>query len=46
LRNLHLPAIVLNTLMITLVLATIPLERVLSGANVLSVLAEMVRIFP
>ncbi|KAJ6545327.1 amino acid permease-domain-containing protein [Mycena capillaripes] len=41
LRNLHLPAIVLNTLMITLVLAIVPLERVLSGANVLSVLAEM-----
>ncbi|KAJ6545318.1 hypothetical protein B0H19DRAFT_1266776 [Mycena capillaripes] len=41
LRNLHLPAIVLNTLMITLVLAIVPLERVLGGANVLSVLAEM-----
>ncbi|KAJ6537397.1 amino acid permease-domain-containing protein [Mycena vulgaris] len=41
LRNLHLPAIVLNTLMITLVLAIVPLETVLQGANVLSVLAEM-----
>ncbi|KAJ7748410.1 amino acid permease-domain-containing protein [Mycena metata] len=41
LRNLHLPAIVLNTLMITLVLATVPLEQVLQGANVLSLLAEM-----
>ncbi|KAJ7230350.1 amino acid permease-domain-containing protein [Mycena pura] len=41
LRNLHLPAIFLNTLMITLVFATIPLQTVLSGANVLSVLAEM-----
>ncbi|KAJ7439001.1 amino acid permease-domain-containing protein [Mycena latifolia] len=41
LRNLHLPAILLNTLMITLVLATVPLETVLRGANVLSVLAEM-----
>ncbi|KAF7335637.1 Aaap amino acid permease [Mycena venus] len=41
LRNLHLPAIVLNTLMIMLVLATVPLERVLGGANVLSALAEM-----
>lgn len=41
LRNLHLPAIVLNTLMVTLVLATVPLETVLRGANVLSVLAEM-----
>ncbi|KAJ7510645.1 amino acid permease-domain-containing protein [Mycena galericulata] len=43
LRNMHLPAIVLNTLMITLVLATMPLETVLGGANVLSVLAEVLR---
>jgi hypothetical protein len=42
LRNLHLPAILVNTLMITLVLATVPLETVLRGANVLSLLAEMV----
>ncbi|KAJ7235606.1 amino acid permease-domain-containing protein [Mycena haematopus] len=41
LRNVHLPAIVLNPLMITLILATVPLEQVLSGTNVLSVLAEM-----
>ncbi|KAJ6492057.1 amino acid permease-domain-containing protein [Mycena sanguinolenta] len=41
LRNLHLPAILLNTLMITLVLATVPLEQVLQGTNVLSLLAEM-----
>ncbi|KAF7375410.1 Aaap amino acid permease [Mycena sanguinolenta] len=41
LRNVHLPAIVLNTIMITLVLATVPLEQVISGANVLSVLAGM-----
>ncbi|KAJ7035940.1 amino acid permease-domain-containing protein [Mycena alexandri] len=41
LRNIHLPAIVLNTLMITLVLATVPLEQVLQGANLLSLLAEM-----
>ncbi|KAJ7159241.1 amino acid permease-domain-containing protein [Mycena crocata] len=41
LRNLHLPAILLNALMITFVLAIVPLETVLQGANVLSVLAEM-----
>ncbi|KAJ7342876.1 amino acid permease-domain-containing protein [Mycena albidolilacea] len=41
LRNLHLPTIVLNTLMIALVLATVPLEQVLGGANVLSVLAQI-----
>ncbi|KAJ7136289.1 AAAP amino acid permease [Mycena filopes] len=41
LRNLHLPAIVLNTLMVTLVLGTVPLQRVLQGANVLSLLAEI-----
>ncbi|KAJ7775998.1 amino acid permease-domain-containing protein [Mycena maculata] len=40
LRNLHLPAILLNTLMITFVLATVPLETILGGANVLSLLAE------
>ncbi|KAK7045022.1 Aaap amino acid permease [Favolaschia claudopus] len=40
LRNLHLPAIVLNTSMITLVLATVPLDVVLGGDNVLSLLAE------
>ncbi|KAJ7659422.1 hypothetical protein B0H17DRAFT_1145369 [Mycena rosella] len=42
LRNLHLPAILLNTLMIMLVLTTVPLETVLAGANVLGVLAETV----
>ncbi|KAJ7158011.1 amino acid permease-domain-containing protein [Mycena crocata] len=40
LRNLHLPAILLNTLMITFVLAVVPLETVLHGANVLSLLAQ------
>jgi hypothetical protein len=42
---LHLPTIVLNTLMIALVLATVPLEQVLGGANVLSVLAQIVSCF-
>ncbi|KAJ7291814.1 AAAP amino acid permease [Mycena rebaudengoi] len=41
LRNLHLPAILLNTLMIMLVLATVPLKTILQGANVLSVLAQI-----
>ncbi|KAJ7122407.1 amino acid permease-domain-containing protein [Mycena epipterygia] len=41
LRNLHLPAIGLNTVMITLVLATLPLTTVLGGADVLSALAEV-----
>lgn len=42
LRNLHLPAIVLNTVIMLLVLAVIPLDVVLSGANILSVLAYTV----
>ncbi|KAF8183234.1 amino acid permease-domain-containing protein [Mycena galopus ATCC 62051] len=41
LRNLHLPAIVLNTGMVTLVLATLPLATVLGGADVLSRVAEV-----
>ncbi|KAJ6623648.1 amino acid permease-domain-containing protein [Mycena sp. CBHHK59/15] len=41
LRNLHLSAITINTLLITLVLAIVPLKTILQGANVLSVLAEM-----
>ncbi|KAF5384450.1 hypothetical protein D9615_003405 [Tricholomella constricta] len=41
LRNLHMPAIVLNSVIMVLVLAVVPLETVLGGANVLSVLAEM-----
>ncbi|KAF9484090.1 hypothetical protein BDN70DRAFT_891267 [Pholiota conissans] len=40
LRNLHLPAIFLNTLMMLLVLALVPLDVILGGANVLSVLAQ------
>ncbi|KAF9556823.1 hypothetical protein CPC08DRAFT_641000 [Agrocybe pediades] len=40
LRNLHIPAIVLNTVMMLLLIALIPLETILSGANVLSVLAQ------
>lgn len=43
LRNLHYPAIVLNCSVMTLALAIVPLETILQGANVLSVLAEMVR---
>ncbi|KAF9467230.1 amino acid permease-domain-containing protein [Collybia nuda] len=40
LRNLHIPAIILNSLIMILVLAVVPLETILSGANVLSILAE------
>ncbi|CAK5282919.1 unnamed protein product [Mycena citricolor] len=35
LRNLHLPAVVLNSAMILLVFAVVPMNTVLSGANVL-----------
>ena len=44
LRNLHIPSIVLNSLMMLLVLAIIPLDVVQGGANVLSVLAQEVSI--
>ncbi|KAJ3506729.1 hypothetical protein NLJ89_g6709 [Agrocybe chaxingu] len=40
LRNLHVPAILLNTTMMLLVLAMVPLDTILGGANVLSVLAQ------
>ncbi|KAF5383499.1 hypothetical protein D9757_006168 [Collybiopsis confluens] len=40
LRNLHYPAIVLNCVLMTLVLAILPLEIILEGNNVLSLLAE------
>ncbi|KAH7928884.1 hypothetical protein BV22DRAFT_1030277 [Leucogyrophana mollusca] len=40
LRNLHLPAIVLNVTMMLLVLALIPLETILHGDNILSILAQ------
>ncbi|KAF8957524.1 AAAP amino acid permease [Flammula alnicola] len=40
LRNLHIPAIFLNTLIMLLVLAVVPLDVILGGANVLSVLAQ------
>jgi hypothetical protein len=43
LRNLHLPAIIINVFAMLLVLALVPLETILSGANVLSVLAHNVR---
>lgn len=42
LRNLHYPAIILNVTAMLLVLALVPLDAVLSGANVLSLLAENV----
>ncbi|PFH51185.1 hypothetical protein AMATHDRAFT_3316 [Amanita thiersii Skay4041] len=41
LRNLHLPAVLLNTSLILLLLAIIPLEKIQEGANVLSLLAEV-----
>lgn len=41
LRNLHLPAIFLNTVFMILVLAIIPMDVVKGGANVLSVLAQL-----
>ncbi|TEB34238.1 amino acid permease [Coprinellus micaceus] len=41
-RNLHYPAIIFNTLLMILVIATIPLDIIRGGANVLSVLGEMV----
>jgi hypothetical protein len=44
LRNLHYPAIVLNCTIMLLVLALIPLHRVLEGENVLSILAEVVSV--
>ncbi|KAK0469330.1 amino acid permease-domain-containing protein [Desarmillaria tabescens] len=40
-RNLHYPAIILNTLIMVLVMAVVPLEVVLQADNLLSVLAEM-----
>ncbi|KAK0205192.1 amino acid permease-domain-containing protein [Desarmillaria ectypa] len=40
-RNLHYPAIVLNTLIMVLVMAVVPLEAILQADNVLSVLAQM-----
>lgn len=41
-RNLHIPAIIFNTLLMLLVVATIPLDLIRGGANVLSVLGETV----
>ena len=46
LRNLHLPAIFLNTVFMILVLAIIPMDVVKGGANVLSVLAQLVSFLP
>ena len=42
LRNLHIPAIGMNTVLMLLVLAVIPMDVILGGANVLSVLAQAV----
>ena len=42
-RNVHLPGIVLYGPLMLLLLAIVPLDTVLDGANVLSVLAERVR---
>jgi len=44
LRNLHIPAIVFNTALMLLILAIVPLDEILGGANVLSTLAQYVRI--
>lgn len=44
LRNLHIPAIVLNSVIMLLVLAIIPLDVIQGGANILSVLAQEVSI--
>lgn len=44
LRNLHYPAIFLNFLAMLFLLALVPLDTILGGANVLSVLANVVRI--
>ncbi|KAI0790136.1 amino acid permease-domain-containing protein [Irpex lacteus] len=40
LRNLHYPAIVVDVMAMLFVLALVPLDTVLSGGNVLSILAE------
>jgi len=42
LRNLHISAIIVNSLAVLLALALVPLKTILGGANVLSVLAEVV----
>ncbi|KAF8635626.1 hypothetical protein AX15_000265 [Amanita polypyramis BW_CC] len=41
-RNLHIPAIFLNTILVILLLAVMPLQEVDASANVLSVLSEVV----
>ncbi|KIY66346.1 hypothetical protein CYLTODRAFT_423498 [Cylindrobasidium torrendii FP15055 ss-10] len=40
LRNLHIPAIILNSLIMVLVMSAVPLQEVLVAPNVLSLLAE------
>ncbi|KAF7967052.1 hypothetical protein HWV62_35979 [Athelia sp. TMB] len=47
LRNLHIPAIVINTVIMLLTLAILPLDIVVSSPNVLSVLGQYVSLhFP
>lgn len=46
LRNLHYPAIALNVLSVLFVLALVPLESALQGANLLSLLSQIVRSVP
>uniref|UniRef100_A0A0W0FV04 Putative AAAP amino acid permease n=1 Tax=Moniliophthora roreri TaxID=221103 RepID=A0A0W0FV04_MONRR len=41
LRNLHYPAIIFTTILSLLSIAIVPLDIILAGANVLSVLAEL-----
>ncbi len=45
LRNLHIPAIMLNFLVMTLLMAVVPMEKVLAAENVLSLLAEVASLF-
>lgn len=42
LRNLHIPAIILNSIIMVLVMSALPLDAVLKADNVLSLLAEQV----
>ena len=44
LRSLHIPAIIFNTVLMLLILAIVPLNEILGGANVLSTLAQYVRV--
>lgn len=46
LRNLHYPAILVNVILMTSVLAIIRLPDITSGANILSLLADKVHLTP